>query len=75
MVTMPGSQALACRFKSLLGPKKSGLAWSLYKHAGLWRAVYGLSATKRPLGTIHEEKGICSRLWVCISSGKRILFL
>ena len=35
----------------------SGLAWSLYKCAALWRAVYGPSAIKRPLGTIREEKG------------------
>ena len=33
----------------------SGLAWSLYKCSALWRAVYGLSATERPLGTIREE--------------------
>ena len=33
----------------------SGLDWSLYKCSALWRAVYGLSATERPLGTIREE--------------------
>ena len=33
----------------------SGLAWSLYKCAALWRTVYGPSATERPLGTIREE--------------------
>ena len=42
-------------------------AWSLYKCATLWRAVYGLSATKRPLGTIREEKGIYSRLYGLLS--------
>ena len=38
----------------------SGLAWSLYRCAALWRAVYCSSATKRPLGTtcIREEKGV-----------------
>ena len=40
----------------------SGLPWSLYKCAALWRAVYGSSATKSPLGTIREEKGICFRV-------------
>ena len=42
----------------------SGLAWSLYKCAALWRAVYGPSATERPLktlGTIHDDNGISSR--------------
>ena len=41
----------------------SRLAWSLYKCAALWRAVYGPSATERPLGTIREEKrsGFLSR--------------
>ena len=33
----------------------SGLAWSLYTCAALWRTVYGPSATERPLGTIREE--------------------
>ena len=33
----------------------SGLAWSLYKCAALWRTVYGPSAIERPLGTICEE--------------------
>ena len=33
----------------------SGLAWSLYKCAVLWRTVCGPSATERPLGTIREE--------------------
>ena len=46
----------------------SGLAWSLYKCSALWRAVYGLSATERPLGTIREEKGISSWFRVSISS-------
>ena len=32
----------------------SGLAWSLYKCVASWRAVYGPSATERPLGTIPE---------------------
>ena len=45
----------------------SGLAWSLYKCAALWRTVYGPSATERPLGTICEEKGISSRFRVSIS--------
>ena len=46
----------------------SGLAWSLYKCAALWRAVYGPSSIERPLGTIREEKGISSRFRVSISS-------
>ena len=29
----------------------SGLVWSQYKCAALWRAVYGPSSTERPLGT------------------------
>ena len=29
----------------------SGLAWSLYKCAALWTAVYGASVTERSLGT------------------------
>ena len=33
----------------------------------MWRAVYGSSATERPLGTIPKEKGISSRLPVTIS--------
>ena len=41
-----------------VGSPKRGLAWSLYKRAALWRTVYGLYATERPLGTIREEKGI-----------------
>ena len=45
-----------------------GLAWSLYKCAALWRAVYGTFGTERPLGTIREEKGISSRFRVSISS-------
>ena len=44
----------------------SGLAWSLYKCVALRRTVYGTYATKTPLETIHEEKGI---------SISRILFL
>ena len=36
----------------------TGLAWSLYTCAALGRAVYGASATERPLGTDREEKGI-----------------
>ena len=40
----------------------SRLAWWLYKCAALWRTVYGDSATERPLGTIHKEKEISSRL-------------
>ena len=36
------------------------LDWSLLKCAVLWTAVYGSSATERPLGTIREEKGISS---------------
>ena len=46
----------------------SSLAWSLYKCAALWRAVYGPSATERPIGTICEEKGISSRFQVSITS-------
>ena len=46
----------------------NGLAWSLYKCSALWWAVYGPSATKRPLGTIREEKGISSRFRISISS-------
>ena len=33
----------------------SALAWSLYKCAVLWRAVYGSSATERLLGTIVKR--------------------
>ena len=46
----------------------SGLAWSLYKCASLWRAVYGPSATERRPGTICEEKGTASWIWVSILS-------
>ena len=46
----------------------SRLAWSLYECAALWRAVHGLSATERPLGTIREERGIFSRFRVSVSS-------
>ena len=46
----------------------SRLAWSLYKGAALWRAVYGPSATGKPIRTIREEKGISSRFQVSISS-------
>ena len=46
----------------------SGLAWSLYKCAALYRAVYGAFATENPLGTIRKGKGISSRLQVSISS-------
>ena len=45
---------------------RSWLAWSLYKCAALFRAVFGPSATEKPQGTIHEEKGISSRSWVSI---------
>ena len=43
-----------------------GVAWSLYTCVALWRAVYGPSATERPLGTIYEENGISSRLQVSV---------
>ena len=33
----------------------SGLAWSLYKCAGLWLAVFGATTTGRPLGTIRND--------------------
>ena len=46
----------------------SGLAWLLYQCAVLWIAVYGASATERPLRIIHKEKGIYSQLRVCILS-------
>ena len=49
------------------GSPYSGLAWSLYKCAALCRAVFGSSATERPLWTIREEKGISSRFQVSIS--------
>ena len=39
----------------------SGLVWSLCKCAALWRPVHGASATKRPCGTICEEKGNADR--------------
>ena len=44
------------------------VAWLLYKCAALWRAVYGPSATERPLGTICEKKGISSQLQVSVLS-------
>ena len=56
------------RFESSLGPQHSGLAWSLYKWAALWRTVYDLSATKRPLETIRKEKRISFRFQVSFSS-------
>ena len=40
----------------------SRLAWSLYKCAALWKALYAPFAPERPLGTIREEKGISSGL-------------
>ena len=46
----------------------SRLAWLVYKCAALWLAVWGSFATKRPLGTIRDEKGISSRFQVSISS-------
>ena len=53
----------------------SGLAWSLYKCAALWRAVYDLSAPKRRLGTIREEKGISSqfRVFYLVAIGPKLL--
>ena len=47
---------------------QSRLAWLLYKYAALWRAVYGNSATERPLETICEEKEVSSRFRLPISS-------
>ena len=41
---------------------------TLYKCAALWRAVYGPSATERPLRTIREEKGILPQFRGSISS-------
>ena len=45
-----------------------GLAWSLYKCAALWSAVYYPSATEESIGTICEEKGIFSWFGVYILS-------
>ena len=42
----------------------SRLTWSLYKCVALWRAVYGPSATERPLGTIGEEKGFLTGFYL-----------
>ena len=53
VVSIPGYQAQVRRFESSL----RALAWSLNNCAALWRAVYGPSATERPLETIHGEKG------------------
>ena len=44
-VIMLSSQVSDRRFQSPLDPI-SGLAWSLYKRAVFWRAVYGDSATE-----------------------------
>ena len=41
-------------------------AWSLYKCAALWSAIYGPPATERPPGTIREEKEIFFRFWISI---------
>ena len=46
----------------------SGLVWSLYKCAALWRAVYDLSTTEKTLVTIREEKEISSWFRISISS-------
>ena len=39
-------------------PIYRGLGWSLYKCVASWKAVYGPSASGRPLGTIIEEKEV-----------------
>ena len=56
VVTMPGSYS---QVRVTAGSPRR-LAWSLYKGAPLWMAVYGPSATERPLRAIREEKGISS---------------
>ena len=68
VVMMPGSQAWSSSQIRHSAWSPCGLAWSPYKCVALWRAVYGPSATKRPLGIICEEKGISSRFGVSISS-------
>ena len=46
----------------------SEVAWSLYKCAAFWRAVYVSLKLKLKPGTIREEKGISLRFRVSISS-------
>ena len=65
VVIMPGS--FKCEVAGL-SPRCVRITWLLYKCAALWSAVYGISATERPLGTICEEKGTSSRYWFSISS-------
>ena len=56
LYTMIDKQAGLNRFQSGF---PSGLAWSLYKCAVLWRDFYD-SATERPLGTIRGESEFIS---------------
>ena len=48
VVPIPGAQARVCRFEYPQDPQV-GLAWSLYKCAALWKAVYDTPATENPL--------------------------
>ena len=67
MVLMHGSKACVRRLGISAG-SPSRLAWCLYTCKALWRANYGPSATERPLGTVHEEKGISSQFQVSLVS-------
>ena len=66
---------LSCSSLQILSPL---VGWpGHYINVALWRAVYGGSATERPLGTIREEKGIfygflvSTSLWYDLSCWKR----
>ena len=67
VVKMPGSQREFTGLR-LLWISMSGLAWSLYRCAALWKVVYDSYAIVRTLGTILEGKGISSWFLVSISS-------
>ena len=81
VVTMSCSQAWDRRFGSpldtfwyLVGQQylslklnDSAKIWKIFKGKPLY-CVYGVSSTKRSLGTIHEEKGFSSRFRISILS-------
>ena len=67
VVTMPGSQARVCRFKSPLDPQAGwpGCYINVWHCGGLSVLLLQL---KDPLGTIWEEKGISSQFRISILS-------
>ena len=70
MVTMPGTSKREFACSNLRWIPTIGLAWLLYISALLWMAVYGPSATERPLvlELFLKIRGISYRFRVSISS-------